>query len=190
MKSGLIKFYENSGYCKWPDSLFMHDRVKKMLLEIQLILSNKTSNKKILDIGSGTGELIYSIQKNFSTHYYYGCDIAKNIIKNNSLEKKKIKWSLQDFNNKTTYKTNSFDLVIAGEIIEHVYDTDNFLYEINRITKKNGVLIISTPNLASWIDRLFLFFGLQPHATEVSNVSRKFGREIFYKLTNFKEESN
>lgn len=190
MKSGLVKFYEESAHCKWPKALLLQDRVKKMTLEIESALNIGKKGLKVLDIGTGTGELLYSIKKNFPQYAYYGCDIAKNTIKNNVIKKKGINWSAQNFNNKTSYKSNSFNLIISGEVIEHVYDTDNFLYEISRIMKKNGLLIISTPNLASWIDRLFLLFGLQPLATEVSNASRKFGREIFYKLVNFKEESD
>lgn len=190
MNPGLINFYEGSGHCKWPAVLYKHDRVKKMLLEIQNLLSSKNESQTILDIGTGTGDLIYSVRSNFRSNFYYGCDIANKVIERNASTKRGIEWSVQDFNKKTTYKKNFFDLIIAGEIIEHLYDTDYFLYEINRIIKKGGILIISTPNLASWIDRLFLAFGLQPHATEVSNVTRKFGRETFYKLAGFKGKSN
>lgn len=57
---------------------------------------------------------------------------------------------------------NSYDVIIAGEIIEHIVDTDSFAEELHRILKVGGHLILSTPNLASWYNRIRLFRGLPP----------------------------
>jgi len=58
----------------------------------------------------------------------------------------------------------TYDVVIAGEIIEHVVNTDAFAQELYRILKPNGVLILSTPNLASWYNRIRLLRGLPPRS--------------------------
>ncbi len=58
--------------------------------------------------------------------------------------------------------SDSFDVVIAGEVIEHVIDTDHFLQEIGRVLKPQGTLVITTPNLASLENRVRLFFGRYP----------------------------
>lgn len=52
-----------------------------------------------------------------------------------------------------------FDYVFAGEIIEHLYDTDFFLEEIKRVLKPNGILIITTPNFLSFGRRIYYLFG-------------------------------
>ncbi len=65
-------------------------------------------------------------------------------------------------------KAASYDLVIALEIIEHLYDTDFFLAEIKRVLKPKGNLILSTPNLASLNNRLRLLFGFYPKYLEYS----------------------
>jgi len=57
---------------------------------------------------------------------------------------------------------NTYDLLIAGEIIEHLIDTDRFAEEVRRILKPGGHLILSTPNLASWYNRFRLLRGLVP----------------------------
>lgn len=62
----------------------------------------------------------------------------------------------------------SVDLVIALEIIEHLFDTDQFLAEINRVLKPGGFLVLSTPNLASLTNRLRLLFGFYPQYLEYS----------------------
>lgn len=64
--------------------------------------------------------------------------------------------------------SENFDLVYCGEIIEHLTDPDHLLDEVYRVLKCGGLLIITTPNLAGWINRLLLFLGYQPFATEVS----------------------
>lgn len=65
-------------------------------------------------------------------------------------------------------KSGSVDLVIALEIIEHLFDTDHFLAEIARVLKPGGYLILSTPNLASLTNRLKLLFGYYPKYLEYS----------------------
>jgi 2-polyprenyl-3-methyl-5-hydroxy-6-metoxy-1,4-benzoquinol methylase len=56
----------------------------------------------------------------------------------------------------------TFDAVLAGEIIEHLVDTDAFLHEIYRVLRPGGALILTTPNLASLENRLRLLLGIYP----------------------------
>lgn len=62
---------------------------------------------------------------------------------------------------------NKVELIWAGEIIEHIFDTEFFIEELYRVTKPGGHLIISTPNLGAWINRIALLLGTQPFFTEV-----------------------
>jgi SAM-dependent methyltransferase len=55
-----------------------------------------------------------------------------------------------------------FDLIFAGEVIEHLVDTDGFLREIRRCCKIGASLLITTPNLASFENRLRLCLGIYP----------------------------
>lgn len=66
------------------------------------------------------------------------------------------------------FKSNSFDIVVVDEVIEHLCNTDCVLREIRRVLVPGGTLLISTPNLASWFNRLMLLFGLLPAFAEVS----------------------
>jgi SAM-dependent methyltransferase len=62
----------------------------------------------------------------------------------------------------------SVDVVIMGEIIEHLVDTDAALVEARRLLRPGGWLLLSTPNLAAWFNRGLLLFGVQPAFSEVS----------------------
>ena len=59
-----------------------------------------------------------------------------------------------------------YHLVVAIEIIEHLESPTRFLRQAHQLLEDEGLLLISTPNLASWIGRLkfllqgeLLFFG-------------------------------
>ena len=56
----------------------------------------------------------------------------------------------------------SFDLVVASDIIEHLIDTDRFLKDIQGMIKPEGHIIITTPNLGWWLNRLRLLSGKPP----------------------------
>lgn len=54
------------------------------------------------------------------------------------------------------FDDNYSDLVVALEILEHLFDPDHVVKEIKRVLRPNGLLIISIPNLAWWVNRLVL----------------------------------
>jgi SAM-dependent methyltransferase len=54
-----------------------------------------------------------------------------------------------------------FDLITAIELIEHLPFSDNFFAECFRVLRRGGYLLITTPNLASWLNRVLLLFGYQ-----------------------------
>lgn len=64
---------------------------------------------------------------------------------------------------KMPFGKNSFDTVIAGEVVEHVENPSFFLREINRILKPNGKFIVSTPHgCYYWEIIRNLFFSKMP----------------------------
>jgi SAM-dependent methyltransferase len=62
----------------------------------------------------------------------------------------------------------SVDVVIMSELIEHLVDPDGTLDEAWRVLRPGGALLLSTPNLAAWYNRVLLALGIQPLFTEVS----------------------
>lgn len=76
-----------------------------------------------------------------------------------------------DLNKKFPFTDSSFDVVHANQVIEHVWDLDNFVSEIKRVLKKRGYALICTENLASWHNIFALTLGFQPFS--LSNISKK-----------------
>ena len=63
---------------------------------------------------------------------------------------------------------SSVEVVIMSEIIEHLVDPDGSLDEAWRVLRPGGSLLLSTPNLAAWYNRVLLVCGIQPLFSEVS----------------------
>jgi SAM-dependent methyltransferase len=64
------------------------------------------------------------------------------------------------------FEDASADVVLAGEIVEHVVDTESFLREVHRTLRPGGALVLSTPNILWWKHRLTLLGGRYPDALE------------------------
>lgn len=127
-------------------------------LRIKLSLELIGKNKKVLDIGCYDGYVSEKIKK--LGNKVFGIEISKEAV--NLCNGRGIKCSEQDIEEKFPFSDNTFDVVFAGEIIEHVFDTDGLLQEIKRVLKPNGFIVLSTPNLAALTRRLRLLFGINP----------------------------
>jgi ubiquinone/menaquinone biosynthesis C-methylase UbiE len=106
---------------------------------------NKISDiKKTLDIGFGDGQLLNLLAKKYDTH---GIDFVQENI---ALARKAT--GLGDnikFGNSTSipFEENSFDLVTATEILEHLSEEElkKSLNEISRVLVPGGYLVLTVP---------------------------------------------
>jgi ubiquinone/menaquinone biosynthesis C-methylase UbiE len=128
----------------------------------------KNKNAKVLDLGTGSGKLLYNISKKtkISSKNFYAVEHDKNYFK----QLKNYGFHTKTFNveEKFPYKDNEFDYIIANQIIEHLYFTDKFMEQINRILKPGGLLILSTTNLVAIHSRLMMLFGFMPNSLHPS----------------------
>lgn len=72
-----------------------------------------------------------------------------------------------DFNTYTLpFPNDSLDMVICEQVIEHLHNTTWFLYELWRILKKGGHLLLSTENLCSVPNLLAMVFQRAPFSLQ------------------------
>jgi len=124
----------------------------------------KISPSNLLDIGCGSGYLLTNLHKKIPATKLYGIDIYANKKLN-----KQIIYKQFDITEGIPFRSNIFECVVLGEVIEHVPNTDFLLREISRVLIKGGILVISTPNLVSWANRVLVPIGIQPLFTETSS---------------------
>ena len=100
--------------------------------------------KRVLDLGCGDGYGSFLLAQRAKE--VVGIDIDRLTIEN---AKKKYKFKnlsfyTQDISSLSAVKL--FDLVVSLQVIEHIDDDHGFLSQIKKVLKKNGTLILTTPN--------------------------------------------
>lgn len=176
------EFYNVQGYAKDDREYLSEDRFKKILSIFDQFHKQRGTYIDFLDIGCGEGGFIRFLNGVYPNVTYTGFDISTTAI-NNAIAKCNLpNVKFKSVNVNVDKLVERFDFIVAGEIIEHIEDTDTFILSLKNLLKPDGILVITTPNLGSWLDRLMLLFGMQPFSTEVSFRSRMFGRRFFYTL--------
>jgi 2-polyprenyl-3-methyl-5-hydroxy-6-metoxy-1,4-benzoquinol methylase len=125
-----------------------------------------------LDIGCFDGFKTAAIRDLIGAHETWGVDFVSDWLaqaREHGIQTKEI-----DLNSgkPLDFPALQFDVIICSEVIEHVYSPDDLLDEIARLLKPGGYAILTTPNLASWKNRIALLLGWQPFLTEVSTRAR------------------
>ena len=57
------------------------------------------------------------------------------------------------------FEPGSFDVVLCGDLVEHLRDPEAFLARVRPFLKADGRLVLTTPNVANWAMRLGLLAG-------------------------------
>lgn len=97
--------------------------------------------KRVLEIGCGEGTLLEMLGE---ANQVYGVDISLTGVER--ARQKGIEVHHLDASNQTLpYEDGFFDVVITLETIEHVENPHRMLWEIKRVLRKDGTLLISIP---------------------------------------------
>ena len=139
IKKSVLKTKYNYSHIQVPSYL-------KVLAPVVSLFYYKSSiafipHSRGLDIGCGNGRFISSM--NSLGLQFEGVEfssVAVDICHRSGL--KVFNGELKD----AKFKNNSFDIISARHVIEHIPNPDDFFKEISRILKPNGQLVIRTPN--------------------------------------------
>ena len=109
-------------------------------------------NGKIMDIGCGTGGTLISLGKlGWKT---YGVDIDQKAIAIANTQGVEHAF-VGTYEMLSRFPDNFFDAVRLYHVIEHLYNPGDCLKIIRKKLKRNGELIIGTPNIDSLVGRVF-----------------------------------
>lgn len=131
----LIKGLKENGRNPW-----MEEEHWKKLEENTFNICSKyvKSGDKILDVGCGTGRLL----SYFDDVKKYGIDISIDMAKMS--KEKGIEACMGNVEN-LPYLDEFFDMVICTDVLEHVFDLYKTMFEIDRVVKKGGHIVLRVP---------------------------------------------
>ncbi len=98
---------------------------------------------RILDVGCQTGEMCAMLKR--LGHAAYGIDADPAVINQARQRYPDTSFELASAEDRLPYGAHEFDLVCAGDVIEHIRFTDVFVNELNRVLTVGGTLILTTP---------------------------------------------
>jgi len=108
------------------------------------LLEHVGSGERVLDVGCGEGRFAAELAR--AGAEVVGIDVAAEPLRRARalhpeldlrLVRAEAAWPLRDA---------SFDVVWAGEVIEHIADTAGWLSEVRRVLRPGGALLLSTPD--------------------------------------------
>ncbi len=102
--------------------------------------------KTVLDIGCNTGRGGQTLKSLDNNLIISGLDVVKDRL--NRLPKDAYSNGIYGFSTEIPCEDGTFDVIVAGEFIEHIYasDVDKTITEIFRVLKIGGRLLLTTPN--------------------------------------------
>ncbi|MGL4496568.1 MAG: class I SAM-dependent methyltransferase [Beijerinckiaceae bacterium] len=139
----------NARLVQWMDKTFYPDVKNNWDNDYfrDLVLPHLDAQSTVLlDVGAGRGALP---QMNFRDHVKkaVGVDPEPEIAGNPYLHEFHV--GLGD--NMPFLSSDSFDVVVSNNVLEHIADPDKFFAEIARVTKPSGIIITKTPNLTHYM---------------------------------------
>ena len=148
----LAGYYESEDYISHTDSkrnLFekAYHTIRNISLKrkLKLINSFNSEEKKLLDIGCGTGAFL-KIAKN-NAWEVYGIEPNE---KARSIANKSCNDSVFNTEKLKSLKNESFDVITLWHVLEHLPDLESQISTFKRLLKPNGTLVIAVPNFKSY----------------------------------------
>jgi 2-polyprenyl-3-methyl-5-hydroxy-6-metoxy-1,4-benzoquinol methylase len=144
-------YYKSDNYISHTNNkigLFnkLYHFARKISINIKLrLIKAEASGKKILDIGSGTGEFL----KASESLGYTGIGIEPSKIARKKA-RKNYNLNISKNTSLNQFKTSEFDVITMWHVLEHVTDLNNTIKGLHKIIKKDGKLIIGVPNHNSY----------------------------------------
>lgn len=135
-----------------------------------------------LDIGPGTGRWLQYLQE-LGAATLAAVDISRQSLdrvaclgadcQKADLEREPLK-----------FEDGSMDITLAFMILEHLKDPGLFIDEVLRVTRREGLILMTIPNITSFQSRIRLALGMAPVAvaqdpTHVSFYTSRMLRELF-----------
>jgi 2-polyprenyl-3-methyl-5-hydroxy-6-metoxy-1,4-benzoquinol methylase len=114
-------------------------------LRRDFLLAHVTSGQRVLDLGCGEGWFTAALAQAGAS--VLGADVAEEPLRRARAAHPGLELELLEDEAGWELPDGAFDVVWAGEVIEHVADTAGWLSELRRVLRSGGTLLLSTSSL-------------------------------------------
>jgi methionine biosynthesis protein MetW len=111
--------------------------------------------KKVLDLGCGDGRFTSEISKR--NNDVFGLELNSYGLK--KCREKKLQVRRADLNEGLPFEDKVFDVVVASDVLDQIYDTSFLFAECARVLKSGGQLLVTAYNLNSLHNRWRVLMG-------------------------------
>ena len=188
----IFKYYQSDDYISHTSSKKgLFNSAYQIIRNYQFIkkyslISNLVNNKdkKILDVGSGTGEFLNFFKKK-------GWE-----VRGLETDDKAREFAIKNFNceidkniDQTLENKEKFDVITLWHVLEHVYDINVYLSKLKRLLKDGGYIILGLPNCnsydAKYYKEFWYAYDLPIHASHFTkkDIKKLVAKHDFHSLT-------
>lgn len=149
-------------YMQYPYQRVRCEIVLKLLYEA--LASSDTPKDALLELGTSSHSIINAASfANDGRHVIYAdIEVSPLAALRENQQNKNSSFVLLDASRPLPFRDASLAAVVAGELIEHLFDPIALLKESERILRPGGILVVTTPNTATLQDRVRFLFGGRP----------------------------
>jgi SAM-dependent methyltransferase len=152
MAASTIKEFHDSFYTQ---NILDLDAQGNTFEKISSLWIEEPRPQNILDLGCGAGAVTGELVRR--GHAVYGIDIQNEAVRRASAEG--LDARVWDLNQGLPFNDQCFDVVVAADVIEQVFDPLALLHEVHRTLKDEGYAILGIPQHFDILQRLRMFFG-------------------------------
>lgn len=164
-----------------PNPILVRNYYKKFCTRIYENLELNDGDK-VLDAGCGQGFDLKNLSSIYPNCTFYGFDISE-IMTEMAIKIATNSHIFLAIGEKIPVKDATFSNVYSREVIEHVIDPYKYVFELARVTKKGGIIIITTPNADALYNKYYL-------KRKTKNFTHKDEFLRFIELKNLLDRSN
>lgn len=152
----LGKYYESDAYISHTDAKkSLVDKVYQLVKnyslkqKLKLINSFQNENKKILDIGAGTGDFLKTCADNGWEVTGVEPNAKARDIAKTKMEKVALFESVDDLKKEENVFLG-YDVITLWHVLEHVPNLDETIFNLKKLLKPEGTLVVAVPNFKSY----------------------------------------
>jgi len=124
---------------------------------------NSEDNFSILEIGCGEGFFLKAVRNFFHNADLHGLELNAQVVE--KLQGQNYSVYNQDLDSHANQKPESYNFIVAFQVLEHVPDVQSFINSCLRALKPGGILFFGVPNNGSYLFKndFFHTLNLPPH---------------------------